>query len=131
MPEADPVTDPAAAIANLPADSINTSLLAENLPDARKAERIAHAAAEAWYDLGKIYNDKLDDPREAVAYDSLLSRFPGNPRRVEELYSLYIWHNRLNHTQEATRYKQLSVLTQYPGTNFANTILQFGPPLER
>lgn len=128
VPEADPVTDPAAAIANLPADSISTSLLAENLPDTpEKLKESRTRQLEAWYDLGKIYNDKLDDPREAIlTYDSLLSRFPENPRRVEELYSLYIWHNRLNHTQEATRYKQL-VLTQYPGTNFAN-ILQFGLP---
>ena len=127
-PETAPETDPAAAIASLPADSINTSLLAENLPDTpEKLEESRKRQQEAWYDLGKIYNDKLDDPREAIlTYDSLLNKYPDNPRRVEELYSLYIWHNRLNHTQEATRYKQM-VLTQYPGTNFAN-ILQFGLP---
>ncbi len=128
VPETAPETDPAAAIASLPADSINTSLLAENLPNT--PEKLAESRTrqlEAWYDLGKIYNDKLDDPREAIiTYDSLLDKFPDNPRRIEELYSLYIWHNRLNHTQEATRYKQL-ILTQYPGTNFAN-ILQFGLP---
>ncbi|WP_162946297.1 tetratricopeptide repeat protein [Chitinophaga barathri] len=126
--ETAPESDVAAAIASLPADRINTSLLAENLPNTpEKMEESRTRQLEAWYDLGKIYNDKLDDPREAIrTYDSLLDRFPENPRRVEELYSLYIWHNRMNHTQEATRYKQL-ILTQYAGTNYAN-ILQFGLP---
>lgn len=128
QPETAPGEDPAAAIAALPADSINTALLAENLPVTPEKMKESRARQlEAWYDLGKIYNDRLDDPREAIGtYDSLLEKFPDNPRRLEELYSLYIWHNRLNHTQEATRYKQM-VLAQYPGTDFAN-ILQFGLP---
>ncbi len=128
QPEAPPANDVAAEIASLPADSINASLLAENLPGTpEKLKASRERQLEAWYDLGKIYNDKLDDPREAIStYDSLLEKFPDNARRLEELYSLYLWHNRLNHTNEANRYKQM-ILSRYAGTNFAN-ILQFGLP---
>lgn len=118
----------AAAIERLPADSINASVLAENLPvTPEKLEESRNKQMDAWFDLGKLYHDKLENPRDAIAsYDTLLDRFPQNPRKAEVIYSLYVWHDKLNHTQEAARYKQI-MLTQYAGTNYAN-ILQYGSP---
>lgn len=117
-----------AAIERLPADSINASVLAENLPvTPEKLEESRNKQMDAWFDLGKLYHDKLENPRDAIAsYDTLLDRFPQNPRKAEVIYSLYVWHDKLNHTQEAARYKQI-MLTQYAGTNYAN-ILQYGSP---
>lgn len=118
----------AAAIERLPADSINASVLAENLPvTPEKMAESRNKQMDAWFDLGKLYHDKLENPRDAIAsYDTLLDRFPDNPRKAEVIYSLYVWHDKLNHTQEAARYKQI-MLTQYAGTNYAN-ILQYGSP---
>ena len=117
-----------AAIERLPADSINAKVLAEHLPvTPEKLEESHNKQIKAWFDLGKLYADKLDNPRDAIAsYDSLMERFPNNPHKAEILYSLYVWHNKLNHTQEAARYKQM-VMTQFAGTNYAN-ILQYGLP---
>lgn len=123
-----PADDVAANINQLPADSINTSVLAANLP--LTPEKLAESRGkqmDAWFELGKLYHDKLEDPREAISsYDSLLERFPEHPRKAEILYSLYVWHNKLNNTQQANHYKQM-VMTQFAGTNYAN-ILQFGLP---
>ena len=124
-----PATDNVAAnIDRLPADSINTNVLAANLPIT--PEKLAESRTkqmDAWYELGKLYHDKLENPRDAIAsYDSLLARFPDNPRKAEIMYSLYVWHEKMGHTQEASRYKQI-VLSQFGGTNYANYI-QFGLP---
>ncbi len=114
------------SIADLPADSINISLLASQLPDTpEKLEASRGRQQEAYFDLGKLYNDKLDDTREGIlTYDTLLSRFPEHPRKVEVLYSLYAWHNKLNHNELAAKYKN-QVLTQFPGTQYAS-ILTYG-----
>lgn len=124
-----PATDNVAAnIDRLPADSINSNVLAANLPVT--PEKLAESRTkqmDAWYELGKLYHDKLENPRDAIAsYDSLLAKFPDNPRKAEIMYSLYVWHEKMGHTQEAARYKQI-VLSQFSGTSYANYI-QFGLP---
>lgn len=113
----------AASIADLPADSINTGLLAGQLPDTpEKLEASRDRQENAYYDLGKLYNDKLDDTREGIStYDTLLNRFPDHPRKVEVLYSLYAWHNKLNHNDLASKYKQ-QILTQHAGTQYASIL---------
>lgn len=129
-----PITDEsvaanaAAAIDRLPADSVNSNVLAANLPTTpEKLEESRIRQMDAWYELGKLYHDKLENPRDAIAsFDSLLAKFPDNPRKAEIMYSLYVWHQKMGHTQEATRYKQI-VLSQFSGTSYANYI-QFGLP---
>lgn len=126
--ETTPTDNVAATIDRLPADSVNVGVLAANLPTSpEKLEESRIKQMDAWYELGKLYHDKLDNPRDAIAsYDSLLERFPSNPRKAEIMYSLYVWHQKMGHTQEAAHYKQI-VLTQFSGTNYANFI-QFGLP---
>lgn len=123
-----PIPTAAESINQVPADSITASLLAENLPVTPEAmEASRNKQMDAWFDLGKLYYDKLESPREAIAaYDTLLMRFPNNPRKAEVIYALYAWHNSQNHAQEAARYKQM-MLQQFPGTNYAN-IIQYGNP---
>ncbi|MGX5817609.1 type IX secretion system periplasmic lipoprotein PorW/SprE [Chitinophaga lutea] len=126
--EGAPPADVTAAINELPTDSINTSLLASNLPVT--PEKLAESRGkqmDAWFDLGKLYHDKLDNPRDAIAsYDSLLTLYPDHPKKAEILYSLYVWHDKMGNAQAAARYKQM-VLSQFAGTAYAN-ILQFGLP---
>lgn len=111
----------------VPPDSVSAQTLAVGLPlTAEKLEQSRTAQMNAWFDLGKLYHDKLDDTQLAIeAYDSLLFKFPDHPRKPEVLYSLYAWHNSLkDHTAQANQYKNM-VLTQYGNTNFAN-IIKFG-----
>jgi tetratricopeptide (TPR) repeat protein len=131
QPNAEQVSDSLLAnagnVASIPPDSVNAEKLAAGLPlSPEKLEQSRTTQMDAWFDLGKLYHDKLDDTQLAIeAYDSLLFKYPDHPRKPEVLYSLYVWHNSLkDHTAQANLYKDM-VLNQYGNTNFAN-IIRFG-----
>ena len=117
----------APGIENLPPDSITTATLAAGLPlTPEKLAASKTSVEDAWFDLGKLYHDKLENfPLAIETYDSLLILFPDHPRKPEVLYSLYIWHGKLNHTAQANQYKNM-VLSQYGNTNFADIIRSGG-----
>ncbi|NSL88204.1 hypothetical protein ECE50_015280 [Chitinophaga sp. Mgbs1] len=104
-------------------DSITAEKLSQGLP--LTPEKLAASRTleqDAWFDLGKLYHDKLESFKLAIeTYDSLLLKYPDHPRKPEILYSLYVWHGKLNNNAEAARYKAL-VLNQYGNTNFADII---------
>ncbi|NLR80062.1 tetratricopeptide repeat protein [Chitinophaga eiseniae] len=108
-------------------DSLTTDMLSADLPlTPEKLAASQKSVKEAWFDLGKLYHDKLENyPLAIETYDSLLILFPDHPRKPEVLYSLYVWHNKLNHTAQANQYKTL-VLNQYGNTNFADIIRSGG-----
>lgn len=114
-------------LVHVPPDSVTAESLAAGLPLApEKLTASQQALKEAWFDLGKLYHDKLDNyPLAIETYDSLLILFPDHPRKPEVLYSLYVWHSKLNHLQQANQYKNL-VLNQYGNTNFADIIRSGG-----
>ncbi|PSL42655.1 tetratricopeptide repeat protein [Chitinophaga niastensis] len=108
-------------------DSVTAEKLAVGLPlTPEKMTSSINKAMDAWFDLGKLYHDKLDNyPLAIETYDSLLIVYPAHPRKAEVLYSLYIWHGKQNHTAAANRYKDM-VLNQYGNTNFADIIRSGG-----
>ncbi|HEY8915933.1 MAG TPA: tetratricopeptide repeat protein [Chitinophaga sp.] len=111
----------------LPADSVNSSLLLADLPlTPEKMDSSRSLQMNAWFDLGKLYHDKLDATELAIeTYDSLLLKYPDHPKKPEVIYSLYVWHNSLKgHEALAAKYKDM-MLTQYGNTNFAN-IIKYG-----
>ncbi|CAL1516868.1 hypothetical protein [Chitinophaga sp. MM2321] len=112
---------------NLPPDSITGESLALGLPlTPEKLAASVKMTQDAWFDLGKLYHDKLENfPLAIETYDSLLIIYPDHPRKPEVLYSLYVWHGKLNHTAAAGRYKNM-VLNQYGNTNFADIIRSGG-----
>ncbi|MBW8685171.1 type IX secretion system periplasmic lipoprotein PorW/SprE [Chitinophaga rhizophila] len=107
-------------------DSASARSLAAGLPltpdDLLKSNVIVE---DAYYDLGKLYNDQLDNTELAIeTYDTLLNRYPQHPHKTEVVYSLYIWHTKLGHTALAAKYKQ-NVVMQYGDSKFAN-IIKYG-----
>ncbi|RFS24788.1 hypothetical protein DVR12_06230 [Chitinophaga silvatica] len=108
---------------NIPTDSLTVEKLAAGLPlTPEKMTAASTSVKDAWFDLGKLYHDKLEDnPLAIETYDSLLILYPEHPRKPEVIYSLYVWHNKANHSAEAERYKTL-VMTKYGNTNFADII---------
>ncbi|MCW3463574.1 type IX secretion system periplasmic lipoprotein PorW/SprE [Chitinophaga nivalis] len=112
---------------NLSPDSITGAKLAVGLPLSKESfAQSVKKNQDAWFDLGKLYHDKLDNRSLAIeTYDTLLLKHPVHPRKPEVLYSLYIWHGKMNHGAEAARYKDL-VLNQYGNTNFADIIRSGG-----
>jgi tetratricopeptide (TPR) repeat protein len=116
-----------AATKGVSPDSVSVDVLTAGLPLApEKLAASEKAEKDAWFDLGKLYHDKLENyPLAIETYDSLLILFPDHPRKPEVLYSLYIWHSKLNHTAQANQYKTM-VLNQYGNTNFADIIRSGG-----
>lgn len=113
-------------VKTVPADSATARSLAAGLPltpdDLLKSNIVIE---DAYYDLGKLYNDKLDNTELAIeTYDTLLRRYPQHPHKTEVVYSLYLWHNKLGHTALANKYKQ-NVMTQFGNSKFAS-IIKYG-----
>ncbi|HEY9261494.1 hypothetical protein, partial [Chitinophaga sp.] len=108
-------------------DSVTAESLAAGLPlSPEKLAASEKLVKDAWFDLGKLYHDKLENfPLAIETYDSLLILFPDHPRKPEVLYSLYIWNSKMNHTAAANQYKAM-VLNQYGNTNFADIIRSGG-----
>lgn len=115
------------APAPVPADSMTAEVLAKGLPltpDAMK--KSIEKCQAAWFDLGKLYHDKLEDlPLAIETYDSLLLLYPNHPQKAEVLYSLYVWNGKINRNDLANKYKN-QVLNEYAQTNFADFIRMGG-----
>lgn len=117
----------ATAIGKMNADSLNPDILRAALPlTEAKLKDSRDRQMDAWYDLGKLYHDRLENYPDAIAsYDTLLQRFPQHPKRAEVAYSLYVWYNKINQAAKAEQYKNI-VLNEFPGTNFAGLIKSGG-----
>jgi tetratricopeptide (TPR) repeat protein len=76
----------------------------------------------AYLDIANFYRDVLDDKKDAIdTYNTILKRFPNNPNLPAIYYSLYRLYSE-THDAKADAYKN-KLLTNYPGTPFAQTIL--------
>lgn len=76
----------------------------------------------AYFALGNIYKDKLDNPAEAiVAFETLLARFPDNRYRLESLYSLYLLHKDVNMAKAAS-YRQ-QIIDDFPNSLIAKVLI--------
>lgn len=77
---------------------------------------------DAYFEIANFYQQVVNDQKEAVRiYELLLERFPQNNHLETIYYSLYLGYKDTN-PEKADTYKNL-VLTQYPNSLFAKTIL--------
>ncbi|MCS6820688.1 MAG: tetratricopeptide repeat protein [Microscillaceae bacterium] len=73
----------------------------------------------AAFELGKIYDFKLDEPRNAIhIFEVLLKRFPNSKFESETLYNLFLLYQKQNQPDKAEHYKNL-LLEKYPNSLFA------------
>ncbi|MCB0428547.1 MAG: tetratricopeptide repeat protein [Flavobacteriales bacterium] len=95
----------------------------KNIPltsEARKAsdDRII----EAYYQLGIIYKERLQDPDEAIrAFEELNRRYPSNRYRAAACYYLYLIMNDAGNTAAAETNKNI-ILNDYPDSEYAKLI---------
>jgi len=104
-------------ISNVPADK---KKFYENLPTTSKALKESDSRImEAYYNLGIIYQEKLDDDREATkTFDTLLKRYPSNKFEPEVLYRLYKMHVDARNQELADKYKK-QLIDKYPMSEYA------------
>ncbi|MFC4213279.1 gliding motility protein [Pedobacter lithocola] len=77
---------------------------------------------DAYFEIASFYQQELNDKDEAIkVYLELLRRFPENNHLAAIYYSLYL-NYKGSEEGKANEYRQL-VLTKFPESNFAKTIL--------
>lgn len=85
-------------------------------------EKSNQTIIDAYFEIASFYQQELNDKNEAnKVYLELLNRFPQNNQLAAIYYSLYLNNNGIDQ-YKSNEYKQL-VLTKYPNSNFAKTIL--------
>lgn len=74
---------------------------------------------EAYYNLGNIYDEKINDSKEAVgSFTTLNKRFPNSDYEPEALYRLYKLYNNLKQTDKAESAKA-ELISKYPDNKYA------------
>ena len=77
---------------------------------------------EALYNLGLIYKEQLEKPRDAAYYlEELVRRFPENKHKLPTYYQLFRLYVVLNNNEKANYYKNI-LQTQYPDSEYTNLI---------
>lgn len=101
------------------ADASKNSLL-ENIPlTPAKMEASNRKIFTAYYALGTIYKDDLENLPKAIAtFEKLVSRFPENENIAQVYYNLYLLYGETGNTAKAEAVKQ-EILSKYPTSAFA------------
>ncbi len=78
---------------------------------------------EALYNLGRIYNLKLNEPQDAIiTFEDLLKRYPDYEKTAEILYFLYLINNEQKNSARAEYYKK-KLIGEYPKSIYAKMLL--------
>lgn len=103
-------------------EKLKKQLLA-NIPNTpEKIEASELKMVEAYFELGNIYKEKLNDIKQSIhQFEILINRFPENKYHLECLYNLYKEYLAIGNTSKSDYYKNI-LLTKYPSSLFANII---------
>jgi tetratricopeptide (TPR) repeat protein len=78
--------------------------------------------ANAYYNKGMIFNERLRDYRSAISsLESLINRFPESDRKLYAYYYLYNLYRELNDQSKANMYKD-RLVAEFPESEFANIL---------
>ena len=89
---------------------------------AAEVDKLKLEIAEAMYQLGVLYRDKLEQYKKAISvHEELLEAYPGNQRELETYFYLYLSYQDMGKTVQSDKYKQL-ILEKYPETNYAKAL---------
>lgn len=116
-------SDPDAVAPEKPKASLKAASFLDSIPTTPVLlEKSNQKIIAAYLDMGSFYQQVLNDKPEAIkTYQTLLKRFPNNGKLDMIYYSLYLAY-RGDDNAKSNEYKNL-VLTQYPTSVFAKTIL--------
>jgi tetratricopeptide (TPR) repeat protein len=94
-----------------------------NIPTTQAAMDSSNARViDAYYSLGMIYREQLDDkPRSVEAFEALLKRYPTNKYTLSSYYQLYRLNLSMGNKERAEYYRNL-IIKQYPDSEYANIL---------
>lgn len=92
----------------------------KNVPyGAVELEKSNEKIREAYYNLGNIYEEKINDPKEAItSFTTLNKRFPASDYEPEALYRLFKLYNNIKQTDKAENAKS-ELINKYPDSKYA------------
>ncbi|PHI18769.1 hypothetical protein CEQ90_16070 [Lewinellaceae bacterium SD302] len=126
---------------DLPITPEEVDAILQGVPtDDKDKELMRLELQKAYFNLGRLYRNKLEDNGETVTtLESMHQRFPRVNDEAESWYYLYLAHNDLSNVGKANEYKN-KLAEKWPDTkfakilndpNFANSVLSEEAKLER
>ncbi|MEE4256198.1 MAG: tetratricopeptide repeat protein [Bacteroidales bacterium] len=105
-------------------DPHNREYYLKDLPFSEKALAESNMAiSQAFYNLGLIYGEGLNDPLKAIeAFEELIERYPDDPNKLRVYYQLYRLNIDRNNPERSDYYKNL-IIGEYPESDYARIIL--------
>jgi TolA-binding protein len=96
----------------------------KNVPyGAVEIEKSNEKIKEAYYNLGNIYEEKINDPKEAIAsFTKLNKRFPASDYEPEALYRLFKLYNNIKQSDKAENVKS-ELINKYSDSKYALILL--------
>ena len=77
---------------------------------------------EAYFELGRLYHDGLDDiPEAREAFETLNERFPEHENLLRSYYYLYKIYEELGDNERKEHYKQL-IINRFPDSDYAKVL---------
>jgi tetratricopeptide (TPR) repeat protein len=104
-------------------DPHNREFYLKKIPFSEEALAASDSAiARAYFNLGLIYYEGLNNPAKSIeSYETLLERFPNDPNRLRVYYFLYRIYLSLGDMTQSDRYKNL-IINDYPDSDYAMII---------
>ncbi|NQW26972.1 MAG: hypothetical protein HQ474_03600 [Flammeovirgaceae bacterium] len=102
-------------------DDAKSKLLAAIPTEDSQMQKLLSEIEIAYYELGKIYNFKLNEPLNAIhTFDELLRRFPGGRYSAEVLYQLYLLNKDYDSLSSIRAADQL--VLEYPDSIYSKLV---------
>ncbi len=103
-----------------PSGRVTRASLMQNVPTTPEKMAESNARlAQAYYNVGMIFKDRLVDHANAVRnFETLVSRFPESDNKLITAYFLYTLYTEAGNTSRASFYKNM-IINDYPDTDFA------------
>jgi tetratricopeptide (TPR) repeat protein len=96
----------------------------ELIPTTRlKMQESEERMIDAYYNLGIVYKELMDDKEQATAtFEELLERFPENKYQLSSYYQLYRLYLSMNKIAKSNYYKN-AILKDFPDSDYAKLIM--------
>src|SRR5690606_31678001 len=95
----------------------------KNLPLDEEAQALAHQKiADALYNLGVIYKERLNEPETGMSYfEELVKRYGDTVTGLPGMYQLYVGYKSMGNLSSSDIYKN-RILNEYPDSEYAKII---------
>ncbi|HWZ23015.1 MAG TPA: tetratricopeptide repeat protein, partial [Cytophagaceae bacterium] len=103
--------------------TVNKSLYYQDIPFTQaQMDTSNKRIQEGLYNLGRIYNLKLNEPEDAIkTFEDLLKRYPHYENAAEVLYFLHLLNKDQKHLERAEYYKK-KLIDEYPKSIYAKML---------